>query len=107
MHIHADQTPPGPRAATPHPEIAGWGADLERSNRPACPKERTPPRLEVPGRVPETQPVTAEILHSTERPGITPVFGATLPPRGLSGVLRRLAFRSSENDLRHWLVLLL
>jgi hypothetical protein len=46
------------------------------------------------------------VFHSTERPGITPVFGTTVPPSGLSGMLRALAFRYSENDLRHWLILL-
>ena len=88
-------------------EITGWGADLDPANRPAVPMERTPPRLEgVHWDVPEQQPVRVEILHSTERPGITPVFGTAVPPSGLSGVIRRRAFRRSENDLRHWLLLL-
>ncbi|MGI9245815.1 MAG: hypothetical protein ACR2I8_03810, partial [Steroidobacteraceae bacterium] len=39
-------------------------------------------------------------------PGITPVFGTAVPPSGLSGAIRRRAFRHSENDLRHWLLLL-
>jgi hypothetical protein len=47
-----------------------------------------------------------EILHSNERPGLTPVFGTSTPPRGLSGMMRRAAFKFSENDLRHWLILL-
>jgi hypothetical protein len=88
--------------------IQGWGADLDHANRPAYPRERTPPRLEgVHWDHPEQQPRHVEVLHSTERPGITSVFGSTLPPSGLSGHLRRLAFRHSENDLRHWLLLLL
>ncbi len=49
----------------------------------------------------------APVLHSIERPGLTPVFGTTVPPSGLSGQLRRLAFRWSEGDLRHWMLLLL
>jgi hypothetical protein len=49
---------------------------------------------------------TVEILTSTERPGITPIFGTAQPPKGLSGMMRRLAFRWSENDMRHWLILL-
>lgn len=89
------------------PDVQGWGADLDPALRPATPKERMPARL--PGlhweRV-SMQPVTVEVLHSNERPGLTPVFGTTLPPSGLSGVLRRRAFRHSENDLRHWLTLL-
>ena len=88
--------------------IVGWGADLDPANRPAVPKELTPPRLEgVHWDEPEQQPLSVEVFHSIERPGITPVFGTSVPPSGLSGVLRRAAFRRSENDLRHWLTLML
>jgi len=86
--------------------ILGWGSDLPRSRRPAVPMERQPPRLEVQPEPPVQQAVDVEILHSTERPGITPLFGSPLPPKGVSGILRRRAFRHSENDLRHWLMLL-
>jgi hypothetical protein len=37
---------------------------------------------------------------------MTPLFGSTVPPSGISGMMRRAAFRFSENDLRHWLILL-
>ncbi|SIQ39545.1 hypothetical protein [Pseudacidovorax sp. RU35E] len=98
-------------AATParHAHIPGWGVDRERSSRPAVPMERTPPRLEgVHWTQPAQQPQTVEVLCSTERDStITPIFGSTLPPQGASGGLRRAAFRFSENDLRHWLILLL
>lgn len=88
--------------------IQGWGADLDRKNRPAVPMERTPPRFidAKPGDPPQ-QPETVEILVSPERPGITPIFGTAQPPSGLSGMIRRLAFKSTENDLRHWMLLLL
>lgn len=89
-----------------HAHIKGWGSDLPRSRRPAVPMEHQPPRLDVQPEPPAQQPVNVEILHSTERAGITPLFGTPLPPRGLSGVMRRRAFRHSENDLRHWLMLL-
>src|SRR5690606_19306556 len=79
--------------------IQGWGADLDHENRPAYPKERTPPRLEgLHWAQPEQQAHGhMEIFHSTERPGITPLFGTTVPPSGLSGALRRFAFKYSEN----------
>lgn len=90
-----------------HAHITGWGADLDPANRPAYPKERTPPRLAVASAQPPVgQLQQVEVLQSTERQSMTPLFGSTLPPSGLSGSLRRLAFRYSENDLRHWLVLL-
>ena len=104
-HVHIEQTPPAPRARPPRDHITGWGADLDHANRPAYPMERTPPRLQgIPSLVPQLQKV--EILRSNERPGLTPVFGTSTPPSGLSGMLRRAAFKFSENDLRHWLILL-
>jgi hypothetical protein len=88
--------------------IKGWGADVDPQNRPAVPKERTPPRLEgVHWHEPEQQRAAPHrIHHSTERPGITPVFGTSVAPSGLSGVMRDVAFKYSENDIRHWLILL-
>lgn len=108
MHTHIENTPPGPRAQADRSAITGWGADLDHANRPAYPMERTPPRLHnLHWDQPSPQAANVEVLVSTERPGITPVFGTTLPPRGLSGSLRRLAFKASENDLRRWMLLLL
>lgn len=88
--------------------INGWGADLDRKDRPAVPMERTPPRFihQPEGELPQ-QPERVEVLVSPERPGITPIFGTGQPPSGLSGMIRRLAFKSTENDIRHWLLLLL
>ena len=43
---------------------------------------------------------------ATERPGLTPVFGTSAPPSGVSGLIRKGAYRFSENDLRRWLMLL-
>ncbi|TWI69678.1 hypothetical protein IP91_00751 [Pseudoduganella lurida] len=93
--------PPVDRSA-----IAGWGADLDRKNRPAVPMERTPPRIDAPLTQPEQQKETVEILVSPERPHITPLFGTPNPPRGLSGALRRAAFKRTENDVRHWFMLM-
>ncbi|MDB5965133.1 MAG: hypothetical protein JWQ72_1633 [Polaromonas sp.] len=96
-----------PEVPQEYAHIPGWGADLDHEMRPAYPMERKPARLEgVHWHQPEQQAETVEILHSIERPGITPIFGTGQPPSGLSGQLRRVAFRYSENDLRHWLLLL-
>ncbi|MDQ6881325.1 MAG: hypothetical protein M3150_04440 [Pseudomonadota bacterium] len=104
-HVHIERTPPGPRAKPPRDHVQGWGADLDHANRPAYPMERTPPRLDgIPAMVPQLPKV--EILRSNERPGLTPIFGTSTPPTGVSGMLRRTAFKYSENDLRHWLILL-
>lgn len=88
-------------------DIPGWGSDMARENRPAVPMERRPARL--PGlhwHDVEPQEIHQEVFHSVERPGITPVFGTSAPPTGISGRMRKLAFAWSENDLRHWLMLL-
>ena len=88
--------------------IQGWGADLDRKDRPGVPMERTPPRfIHQPDGDPQQQQEKVEVLVSSERPGITQVFGTVQPPSGLSGMIRRAAFKASENDLRHWLLLLL
>ena len=97
-----------PRRPAHLAQIPGWGSDLDRANRPAVPMERRParlPGLHWRGDV-ERQRVHQEVFHSSERPGITPVFGTSVPPSGLSGRMRKLAFGYSENDLRHWLLLL-
>jgi hypothetical protein len=87
--------------------IQGWGADLDHKNRPAVPMERTPARLIPEPRGPiEQQREDVEVFVSPERPGITPLFGTAQPPRGLSGMIRRAAYKMTENDVRHWLLLL-
>ena len=108
-HEHQNDYPMVPQRPTREQlsHIQGWGADLDHKNRPAIPMERTPPRFihAHEGKLPQ-QPENVEVLVSTERPGITPIFGTAQPPKGLSGMMRRLAFRWSENDMRHWLILL-
>ncbi len=105
---YTEATDPIARQSAHQPQgVNGWGADLDAANRPAVPKERTPPRLPSLNRDrPEAQHSHVKVFHSTERPGLTPVYGTTVPPSGLSGKMRQLAFKYSENDLRHWLILL-
>jgi hypothetical protein len=88
--------------------IPGWGADLDPKDRPAVPRERFDPTLsgahwELPERQPEHRPRERSIEHAS----LTPVFGTACPPRGMSGVLRRQAYRRySEARAAHWLLLL-
>ena len=90
-------------------QINGWGIDADPANEPTYPiKKYTGDdhnRLEYER--PPLQPVNVEILHSNERPNVSAVFGTSHPPSGLSGVIRRFAFRYSENQYRHWLPLIL
>lgn len=88
--------------------IPGWGADLDRKDRPAVPMERTPPRfIHAHGEKLPQQREDVEVFVSPERPGITPIFGTAQPPKGLSGMIRRAAYKMTESDIRHWLLLLL
>jgi hypothetical protein len=96
------------KSAADFSHIKGWGADLDPANRPAYPMERTPPRLEgLHWQDIEDQPLRIKVYHSIERPGITPVFGTSTPPSGISGRIRDVAYGFSENDVRHWMLLLL
>lgn len=107
-HGHEHTFAPQPRQSRDMSHIEGWGADLDRKNRPAVPMEHSPPRLDgAPIAPPSQQREKLEVLVSPERPHITPLFGTSVPPKGLSGMLRRLAFKRTENDIRHWLLLLL
>ncbi|MFD2516962.1 hypothetical protein [Salinimicrobium flavum] len=55
----------------------------------------------------EQQPVNIEVLYLIERPNITAVFGTSVPPSGLSGMIRREAFKYSGSTYAHWLPLIL
>jgi hypothetical protein len=88
--------------------IPGWGADLDVNDRPSVPREQFDPEAtgahwETPEQQKEKWPRERSIEHAR----LTPVFGTSTPPRGLSGVLRRLAYRRySEGRAAHWLILL-
>lgn len=82
--------------------------DLDPSNRPGVPMERNPEPLPgVHWTRPERQPVLPRITKRSDLHQLTPVFGTAQPLKGLSGVLRRLAYRTNENLVRHWLLLLM
>jgi hypothetical protein len=107
MTVYVEKTDPQEHKRKPPAGIQGWGADLDPAVRPAVPRERTPPRFINPHWDElEHQKPSVKVFHSTERPGLTPVYGTKQPPSGLSGMIRAAAFRMSENDLRHWLMLM-
>jgi hypothetical protein len=87
--------------------IPGWGADLAPENRPGVPRENFAPGPVSPHwTTPERQTASADIFLTVERDEMTPVFGTSCPPRGLSGALRRQAYRLGEGRLSRWLTLL-
>ena len=88
--------------------IPGWGADLDPRDRPSVPRLQFDPNLtgahwEFPDRQPEKWPRERSVEHKF----LTPVFGTSCPPKGLSGVMRKVAYKKySEAQAAHWLLLL-
>src|SRR5690554_1457650 len=89
--------------------IKGWGIDADPKNEPTYPMKNYTgddhKRLDY--QRPPQQEKTIEVLHSNERPGLSAVFGTSVPLSGLSGNLRRKAFEYSEGHFGHWFILLL
>ena len=108
MAYTADKPPLAESTDQLRARIPGWGVDLDPRDRPAVPRERFDPgatgaHWDFPERQPETWPRERSIEHKF----LTPVFGTSCPPKGLSGVLRKVAYaRYSEGRAAHWLILL-
>jgi hypothetical protein len=89
--------------------IKGWGIDADPKNDPTYPmKNRTDEeQLGYTWERPEQQAPDVEVLKSVERPNLTAVYGTTEPPSGVSGDIRRMAFKYSESSYGRWLPLML
>ena len=88
-----------------HPkDIPGWGVDADPENDPTYPmKNRDGSDYErLNYERPPQQPKTMEVLTSIERPTISSVYGTSRPPQGVSGAIRRFAFKYSESTYMHW-----
>jgi len=90
-------------------QIPGWGVDADPKNDPTYPmKKRNNGEHEgYTWERPPQQPVDIEVFHSNERPNVSATFGTSTPPAGLSGLIRRAAFKYSESSYGHWLPLML
>src|SRR3954471_22556005 len=108
MAYTADKPVPPPPAEELRARIPGWGADLDPKDRPAVPRERFDPgatgaHWDFPERQEEKWPRERSIEHKF----LTPVFGTACPPKGLSGAMRKYAYRKySEARAAHWLTLI-
>ena len=89
--------------------IKGWGIDADPENEPTYPmKKYTGADHErIHYEKPPQQHTNIEIFHSIERPNVSAVFGTSTPPAGLSGAIRRFAYRYSESTYAHWVPLVL
>jgi hypothetical protein len=104
----AHKPPPSESSDQLRARIPGWGVDLDPHDRPSVPRLQFDPDLtgahwEFPERQPEKSPRERSIEHEF----LTPVFGTSCPTRGLSGVVRKYAYRRySEARAAHWLLLI-
>ena len=54
----------------------------------------------------EPQRSASPVLMHGGRTGMPPVYGTAAPPKGLSGVLRKVGYHYPDHLARHWMVLL-
>jgi hypothetical protein len=97
------------KASAKKDHIPGWGYDADPENDPTYPMKHWSgaDHERFNYQKPPQQPVDIEVFHSTERPGISRVFGTSTPPAGLSGAIRRYAYQYSESTYMHWVPLVL
>ncbi|MDQ1612255.1 MAG: hypothetical protein QOG00_2186 [Pyrinomonadaceae bacterium] len=90
-------------------QIKGWGVDSDTENDPTYPMKHrnNGEHAGYSWERPPQQQTDVEILHSNERPNVSAVYGTSTPPAGLSGMIRRYAFKYSESSYGHWLPLML
>ena len=87
--------------------IVGWGADADTRNDPTYPyRDRSKDDHSGEWERPTQQEPVVELLQSVEHKRLPAVFGTSSPPSGVSGSMRRLAFRWSESNWAHWLLLI-
>jgi hypothetical protein len=88
--------------------ISGWGVDVDPNNNPTFPMRHIEDQTTrgLTWDRPAQQPASVEILRSIEHNRLPAVIGTSTPPKGLSGMIRRYAFRRSESDWWHWLLLM-
>ncbi|MDB4936588.1 MAG: hypothetical protein JWP87_3560 [Labilithrix sp.] len=91
-----------------HANVVGWGVDARRDDRPGVPREKVPPQKvgNAHWSRPEQQRDLPPAAIERQRE-VTPVYGTVAPPRALSGLLRRIAYRAPDYKTRRWLLLIL
>jgi hypothetical protein len=87
--------------------IAGWGSDADPQSRPGVPRDKAPDIGAEHLYIDITRQEPPHRIHkSTEHGQLTPVFGTSCPPKGLSGRIRDVAYRWSEGRLVRWMTLM-
>lgn len=88
--------------------VTGWAVDADPRNDPTYPyRDRSADDgLRLDWKRPPQQRSDVEVLRSVEYEHSPAVFGTSVPPKWVSGMVRRAAFRWSESHWAHWLLLL-
>jgi hypothetical protein len=83
-----------------------WGVDRDPGRRPGVPMMRRDPQPFPNARFPPERQAgrPAAPKHGRANKPMPPVFGTATPLRGLSGLVRRLAYRYPDHAPRHWLL---
>ena len=83
------------------------GIDLDPARRPGVPRMHEPRPLPNTIYPPEPQRSDATVfMHGRPHKTFPPVFGTSVPPAGVSGRIRRAAYRHPDHHMRHWTMLL-
>ena len=106
MPYTADKPAPAESSDELRARIPGWGVDLDPKDRPSVPRERFDPNLSgAHWDFPERQPEKWPRERSNEHKFLTPVFGTSCPPKGVSSRMRKYAYaRFSEGRVADWLI---
>ena len=88
-------------------QIQGWGVDLPLENRPGVPREMESEVDYAYGPSHPRQMPRIPVNISVEHRGLSPVFGESVSPSLLSGILRKHAYKLGEGRVARWMTLIL
>jgi hypothetical protein len=85
------------------------GRDIPTYERPGVPMEHEarPLTPAVRWNEPDRMAPAPWVTKRMELDRLTPVYSTALPPHGLSGMIRRIAYTIPESHARHWATLML
>jgi len=91
-----------------HADIPDWGFDLNPRQRSGAARERPPHPVDgAHWTTPSLQAAPAvTVLRRAGLTELTPVFSTAVPPRGLSGKIRRYAYTFPDQRVAKWELLL-
>src|SRR5690606_34863400 len=110
MNVTTTASVPTPQGGIPaiREDVPDRGIDLDPARRPGVPRLHAPEPLPNATYPPDRQPGQPSVWkHAREHKPFPPVFGTAVPAAGVSGLVRKAAFRHPDHLARHWTLLLL